>query len=269
MCKSGVARIRRSVLTVACAVPLLLASSRAASAQSEWQADLAPLYGWFATTSGNVAVNAAGNIPVYMDFADAKDKLAGIFSFHGEVRRGRWGVIGDVFFIRLSTDVDYTVSALNAPVTGTFKLDETLVDGQVTWQVHPSQPFHLVGGVRTATMSPTVHFTGPVGGTLADLNPSQTKAAAVGGFVYRPKLGKHAVLLTRADIGGGSAFTWSAMGGVELLVKPWLGLAAGYNVLAFDTGSVPKGGATPVKDLEFTVTQYGPVFALTFHVGRT
>jgi hypothetical protein len=258
--------MRRFVpLALAC----FLASTIPAAAQGDgWQADLAPLYGWLATTSGNIAVNGAANVPVYLDFADAKDKLTGIFSFHGEVRHRRWGVIGDVFFIRLSTDVNYTIAAVNAPIAGTFKLDETLFDGEVTYQVRPSQPFYLVGGVRTATMSPTVHLTGPVGGTLADLNPSKTKAAAIGGFIYRPKLGKHAVLLTRADIGGGSAFTWSAMGGVELLVKPWMGVAVGYNALGVDTGSVPKNGTAPVKDLEFSVTQYGPVFALTFHIGQ-
>jgi hypothetical protein len=54
-----------------------------------------------------------------MDFADAKSKLAGAFSFHGEARRGRWGVLGDINFIRLSTDTNYTTPIFNAPFSRT------------------------------------------------------------------------------------------------------------------------------------------------------
>jgi len=35
-----------------------------------------------------------------------------------------------------------------------------------------------------------------------------------------------------------------------------------------NTGSVPKNETGPVKELEFNVAQYGPIFALTFHVGQ-
>jgi hypothetical protein len=73
------------------------------------------------------------------------------------------------------------------------------------------------------------------------------------------------VLLTQADIGGGSVFTWSALAGIEYHIRPWIGLAAGYNVLRIDTGSVPKSGSAAVSDLQYAVTQYGPAFSLTFH----
>ena len=89
--------------------------------------------------------------------------------------------------------------------------------------------------------------------------------AGVAGFSYRPRLGNQVVLLTQADVGGGSAFTWSARGGVEFHIKPWIGLAAGYNALRIDTGNVPKSGNVAVNDLQYAVTQYGPAFSLTFH----
>ena len=100
-------------------------------------------------------------------------------------------------------------------------------------------------------MSPNAHFTGPVGGQLADIDISTTNVAGVAGFIYRPRLGDKVVLLTQADIGGGSAFTWSARGGVEFLIKPWIGLAVGYNALHIDTGNVPKSGSGPVNDLQY------------------
>ena len=200
-----------------------------------------------------------------MDFADAASNLAGAFSFHGEARHGQWGVIGDVNFIRLSTDVSYTTPIINAPIAGTLKMDQVLFNGKVTYEVKRGSKFLVVGGIRSLTMSPAAHFTGPVGGQLADVSISKTGVAGVVGFVYRPKVGDKVRLLTQADIGGGTAFTFTALGGVEFLIKPWIGLAGGYNVLRIDTGNVPTSGTGPINDVQYTVTQYGPVFTLAFH----
>ena len=106
--------------------------ARAFAQTDKWQVDVAPLYFWVATTDGNLAINGTRDIPVYMDFADAKSKLAGAFSFHGEARKGRWGVLGDINFIRLSTDVSYTTPILNAPIAGTFQFDQIIFNGKVT-----------------------------------------------------------------------------------------------------------------------------------------
>ena len=231
----------------------------------KWEVGVAPLYFWAATTDGNLAINGARNIPVYMDFADAKSKLAGAFSFHGEARKGRWGVLGDINFIRLSTDTSYTTPIINAPIAGTFQFDQIIFNAKSSFEVKPGSTFHVVGGIRTLTMSPTAHFTGPVGGQLADIDISTTNVAGVGGVIYRPRLSKAVRLVTQADIGGGSAFTWSAGGGVEFLIKPWLGLAAAYYALHIDTGNVPKNGSGPVNDVQYAVNQYGPAFSLTFH----
>ena len=243
----------------------VLGAPAPAFAQTDkWVVDVAPLYFWAATTDGNLAVNGTKNIPVYMDFADAKSKLAGAFALHVETKHGRWGMLGDVNFIRLSSDVSYTTPILSVPIAGTMKLDQVIFNGKAMYEVKPDTQFMLVGGIRTLSMSPTVHLTGPVGGQLADINISKTEIAGVGGFVYRPHLAKKVVLLTQADIGGGSAFTWSALGGLELQIKPWIGLAAGYNALRIDTGNVPKSGNAAVSDLQYAVTQYGPAFSLTF-----
>jgi hypothetical protein len=250
------------------AVCVMLLKPPVAFAQADdWEINIAPLYFWAATTSGNLAINGTSDIPVYLDFADAKSKLAGAFSFHGEARKGRWGAIGDINFIRLSTDVSFTAPIVSVPITGSLKFDQTIFNGKVTFAPKPGTPFYLAGGIRTVTLSPTATFTGPVGGQLAELNPSTTEVAGVAGFIYRPKLGNRWVLLTQADIGGGSAFTWSAVGGIEFVIKPWIGVAAAYAALDVDTGNVPKSGIGPVNDVEYAVTQYGPAFSLTFHWG--
>jgi hypothetical protein len=257
----------RIVATCFALVASVAFAPRSAFAQADdgWRVDVAPLYLWAATTDGNLAINGTRNIPVYMDFADAKSKLAGAFTLHVEAKKGRWGILGDGMFMRLSTDVDYTTPIIGAPIAGALKLDQMIFNGKAMYEVKPGIPFMLVGGIRTLSMSPSARFTGPVGGQLADVNVSVVNVAGVGGFVYRPKIAKKMVLLTQADIGGGSVFTWSALAGIEYHIKPWIGLAAGYNVLRIDTGSVPKSGNAAVSDLQYAVTQYGPAFSLTFH----
>ena len=256
---------QRLCLTVL-AICAVLGTPGEVFAQSDrWEVDVAPLYIWAATTDGNVAINGTRNIPIYLDFADAKSKLAGAFSFHGEARHGRWGVLGDVNFLRLSTDVNYTAPIINAPISGTLEWEQILFNGKVKYLVKAGGTFYVVGGVRTLTASPKARFVGPVGGQLADIEITRTQVAGVAGFTYRPRLGNKVRLLTQADVGGGSAFTWDALGGIELVIKPWMGLVVGYNVLRLDTGDVPKSGSSPVDDLRYGVTQHGPVFSLTFH----
>ncbi len=265
----SISHLPRACALTALLVCALFGSPARALAQTDtWEVGVAPLYFWTATTDGNLAINGTRDIPVYMDFADAKSKLAGAFSFHGEARRGQWGVLGDVNFMRLSTDVSYTTPILSVPIAGTLQLDQILFNGKATYEVKPGTRFLLVGGIRTLTMSPNAHFTGPVGGQLADIDISTTHVAGVAGFSYRPRLGNRVVLLTQGDVGGGSAFTWSAAGGVEFLIKPWIGLAVGYNALHIDTGNVPKSGSAQVNDVQYAVTQYGPAFSLTFHWER-
>jgi opacity protein-like surface antigen len=263
--RCSVKHLARVCALVVSVCGILVVPASAFAQTDKWAVDVAPLYFWVATTDGNIAINGTRDIPVYMDFADAKSKLAGAFSFHGEARRGRWGVVGDINFIRLSTDTSYTTPILSAPIVGTFQFDQIIFNGKATFEVKPGSKFHIVGGIRTLTMSPNVHFTGPVGGQLADIDISKTNLAGVAGFIYRPRLGNKVVLLTQADIGGGSAFTWSAGGGVEFIVKPWMGLAVGYNALHIDTGNVPTSGSGPVNDVQYAVTQYGPAFSMTLH----
>jgi opacity protein-like surface antigen len=241
-------------------------ASRSAFAQTEkgWQVDVAPLYFWAATTDGNLAINGTRSVPVYMDFADTASKLAGAFALHVEARKGRWGLLGDVNFVRLSSDADFTTPVVDAPIAGTLKLDQLIFNAKLMYEVKPGTKFLLVGGIRTMSMSPSAHFTGPVGGQLADIDVNTTVVAGVGGFVYRPKLASQVTLLTQADLGGGSAFTWSALAGLQFQVKPWIALAAGYNVLRIDTGNVPKTGNAAVSDLQYAVTQHGPAFSLAF-----
>jgi len=265
-------KVRVWLLVLLWSTALMFLAPRVALAQNRdgWEVHLAPLYFWAATTSGNLAINGTTDIPIYLSFADAKSKVSSAFTLYGEAQKGRWGFLGDVNFLRLSSDANYTLPIIAQPVTGTIGMDQVIFNGKGRYEVKPETRFYLVGGIRTMTMSEDMHFTGPLGGQLADISGSNTDVAGVIGFIYRPKLGERFTLLTQSDIGGGSAFTWSAFGGAEFLLKPWIGLAAGYSALGINTGDVPKSGSTPIGtvtgDVKYTVKQYGPAFGLTFHL---
>jgi hypothetical protein len=192
-----------------------------------------------------------------LDFSDAAEKLDGAFMFRGEARKGQWGMLGDVFFIGLSTDVNYTTPILSVPIAGTLEMDETVFNGKVTYELKPGSRFHLVGGVRTMTMAPTVHFTGPTGGQLTDIDVSRTVVAAVGGFIYRPRLGKRAALLTQADIGGGR-HSRPVRRRHRSAAQAVVGRCGGVQPAPLRHGQRPDERNGAVDVLETTVTQSGP-----------
>jgi len=148
-------------------------------------------------------------------------------------------------------------------------MNQVIVNGKGMYMLNPGASLYAVVGVRTLTLSPSVHFTNPADAPLADIRGSSTKVAGVIGFVYRPRLDEHFTILTQADIGDGSAFmTWSALGGMEFLVKPWIGVAGWYGALGLDMRNEPKSGSTPIGtvtgDSKFTMK--GTAVGITFHL---
>jgi hypothetical protein len=231
-----------------------------ASAQSaKWEVDAAPLYLWTSELDGRLAAGSK-SVPVFLPFDEATDMLAGAFSFHLEARKGRWGTFGYIDFLRLETDATFTTPVNARPVEGTAQLDMTVLEAGGSYLVAPAANFSVIGGLRTYTLSPTLEFTGAVL-ELTPLDTTRTAAAVFGGFVYRPKLSEKWTFLSRADIGAGEAVTWSATLGFAYRFKPWGGAMFGFRALGVDTGNA----ATGTGELEYDVTHYGPMFALTLH----
>lgn len=137
-----------------------------------------------------------------------------------------------------------------------------MFEAGVIYLVNPKRRFGILGGLRTYTLSPKVTFTGPAGGATP-IDGSETSTDGFAGFVFRPKLNEKWTLISRADIGGGTAdLTWSAVLGLEYRFKPWGSLDFGYKGLGIDvkkTGDVVR---------EYDVTHYGPIVGLGLHWGR-
>jgi len=252
-------RLARVCAASAVLIGALATASPALAQNDKWQVDVAPLYFWASELDGRISVGDK-SVPVFMEFSDAKDKLAGAFAFHLEARKNRWGFLTDVNFVRLSTDTTFTTPILSRPVTGTAKLDNTIFEVGASYLVKPEKDFAVIGGLRTYTLAPTLTFEGDLR-QLTPLDTSKTAVSAFGGFTYRPKLTNKWTFLSRADIGGGQAFTWGGMLGFEYRFKPWGGAMFGYRALGIDTGNA----SAATTNVEYKMTHYGPIFSLAFH----
>jgi hypothetical protein len=249
---------------VAC---LLFAPQRAAAQQpsGQWEFTLAPLYFWAAEMSGEVTARGA-TVPVFLEFADAVDSLAGAFSFHFEARKGKWGGFSDLNFVRLASDAQFTIPSVagqgTQAVDGRFELDNVMFEAGGSFLVHDRAQLSVIGGVRTYTVSPKLELTGAFGES-APIDASRTSTDAFVGVTLRPALTPKLRLVSRADIGTGTAdSTWNALIGIEYLVKPWIGLVAGYRGYGID---VANDEGEQVRG--YDMTHYGPIFGLNFHWG--
>lgn len=242
----------------------------APAAQESWEVNVAPLYLWASSMSGEMAFESR-TLPVQMDFGTAVKNLAGIFTFAGDARRGRVGVFADIGFVRLDTDATFEVpqGGGTVPVEGRIELDNVLFEAGGSVLVAPA--FSLLAGVRTYTFSPVVSLD-TVSGSIEPVDGGKTNVDGFGGVAYRPRLSPKWSLYTRADLGAGeSAFTWSAIAAVEYRMKPFAGVLLGYKAYGIDTGdTLMVAGATSSNAIgtSYRLTQYGPVFAGTFHWGR-
>jgi hypothetical protein len=235
----------------------LLAPRQAAAQSDEWKVDLVPFYLWAISTDGTLSAGPISR-PFYLDFADAADHLAAAFTFHVEASRGRWGVLSDLNFMRLSTEADFTVGPI--PVSGDADYDTTIFELAGTYLVNEERQFGLLGGLRTYTMSPQLTVATP-NVSATPIDASETLANAIVGVTYRPKLSERWRLISRADVGGGSAFTWSAELGAGVAFKPWLGMVFGYKGLGLSAESDDR----VVTDVD--IVQYGPFFGVDFKWG--
>jgi opacity protein-like surface antigen len=224
-----------------------------------WEMSVVPLYFWAMGLNGQLSA-ASASVPISLDFADAADNLGGAFSVHFEASRGRWGVLTDVNFIRLSSSAPITVGSLE--FERDLQLDNVMFEAGVSYLLHRTTRFGLIGGVRTYTLSPTIELTNTVAG-VTPIDDTRTSADAFVGVTYRPRFNQTFAFIGRADIGAGNAdLTWSTVVGLEYRFKPWGSLDFGFKALGIDT----KSEEHVVR--EYDVTHYGPIFGLRLHWTR-
>jgi hypothetical protein len=233
-----------------------------AQPSDEWRGSFAPFYFWATRVNGDLTTRA-GSVPVFLTFDDAADKLSAAFSFHFEAQKGRIGLFSDLNFVGLSTDAQFTLQGPPAVVVdGELDFNNTFFEAGASYALGEAANFAIIGGLRTFTMSTEVEFTTPNVSVTA-VDASRTAVSAFAGFTYRPAINEKLNFLSRADIGGGSGMSWSALLGFEYRPKPWAGLVIGYKGMGVSGGSDTDD--KPIR--EFDMTYYGPIFGLNLHWG--
>ena len=265
-------RVFCAVLT--CGACLLSPTAARAQAADNWEVNLAPLYFWASELDGEVSVNRV-TAPMFMSFGDAVDHLSGIFTFHVEARKGRWGVLSDLSFVSLSTQAQFTVpgllpSAPNRTITGDFELDNTIFEAGASYLVVPAREFSVIGGLRTYGMSPKITFATNAG-QVAPVDSSRTSVNVFAGFLFRPRLSEKWFLVTRGDVGGGEGFTWSGTAAVQFQMTKLAGVMFGYRALGIDAGDVASrtqlAAGSDAAELGYDMTHYGPIVAMNLRWG--
>ena len=230
-----------ALLAGAFAVPLPAAAADAEAADS-WQFEATP-YLWATGLDGTLAVTARpqAGIAVQQDFSDLFKILDFAAAGSFEARNGRWGVLFDAVYFKVSD---------TASVTGPRGFVTLAADGTVTQQIYtllasywisdgPSQ-VDLFGGLRYASVQGDVELRAtlpqlPLAGR--SFGQKEHWVDPVIGARIRQPLGENWTLVGYADIGGfgaGSDLSWQVIAGANYAFSPAIIGKLGYRVVAFD-----------------------------------
>lgn len=214
-----------------------------AAGSSTWEYELTP-YAWAAGLDGSVRLTAreSGGIGVEQSFSDILDRLDLGLMGAFEARRGRWGVLVDGVYFRVSD---------RGGVSGRLGVLELFGDATVTQQVYAlagtyraldegAQVIDLVGGVRHTSVAWDVKLD-----LSLPLPPDVTRRIKtterwvdpyLGARVQRELSGRWS-LVGYADVGGfgiGSDFSWQLLAGANYTFKPNVIGKLGYRHVDMD-----------------------------------
>ncbi len=229
------ARAQDATATTPATTPM--AAPAAAPEEAPWQFGVTfPL--WAPQINGNVTIKGRQQ-NVDISFDQLKDHLDASFALGLEARKGKFGLYGDIGYMKFSGDVGGPRGA-NASADLKFVIADAGVS-YVLLKTGEDHPFILAGtaGVRYWYADASLSFGGPRGDV--DLN---------GGKIWRitdPVIGLRASqyltsklhLDVAGDVGGfdinnDTDITWSATGVATYDFAKWFSLSAGYKALALD-----------------------------------
>jgi hypothetical protein len=223
----------------------------------DWEFVIAP-YIWAAGLDGDVTFKGIKG-SVDADFGDILDNLDVGAQGYFEIRNGKWGIYGDVTYIKVAND------AKVGPVSIDVESSTTMAEGGLLYRIFegyggqgsPVGTDIFVGG-RYMNLDVELDFA-----AIPDVSSDRNWWDPLIGVAYSHDLSEDFLIKTTADIGGfgiGSDFTWSfeILGGYRLgrHANIWVGYR--YLDIDYDDGS----GA---KKFEYDVVMHGPLLGASFH----
>lgn len=213
---------RMTMALGSCAVLAALAAPAAAQAQAgeRWEVEFAP-YLWAAgldgaTTVGDLSVESKHS------FSDLVDKVDFGLSGNLEARKGRWGVLFDAIYIKLSDDVASTRGPVDVEV-----VQQMYTLGGAWRALEGPAPVDLIAGLRFNYLKPTLELGGLERGQSKDaLDPFI-------GVRGRYPLDPRWTLVGYLDVGtfDGSDYAWQLLVGASYDWRPDRSIKFGYRQL--------------------------------------
>ena len=230
-----VVRFASPMPSVAVSLASLLFGAGSATAQvtDRWQFEATP-YLWAAGMKGDVGIGRLTAEGVETSFSDIFKSLR--FGFMGafEGRKDRFGFLVDAIYMQLTQSKPAPL-----PVFGDVhaRVTQQAYTVAATWRaVEGEVPIDLVGGVRTNYLKLDLDLSAsalaPQGRTI--VRQRDWVDGFVGARVQYPIAAQWA-LVGYADLGGGgSDFTWQAIGGINYAISPTTIAKFGYRYLKVD-----------------------------------
>ena len=229
---------------------LALGAGMAATAQTTaaqtggWQFELTP-YIWAAGMKGDVQSGPLPKISVDVGFSDVVDVLD--FGLMGafEARKGRWGMLFDAIYMKLSmggTASRTGPGPIGATATANAHLEmkQTLLAGAAAYRaVEGRSPVDLIGGLRYVKLQASADINASFfaqTGTVSRSGDKDWVDPYIGVRIQHP-IADRWTLVGYGDIGGfgvGSDFTWQAIVGVNYDFSKSVSGKLGYRYLAVD-----------------------------------
>lgn len=241
--------ISRLVAAMSVAAALGLCAAAPAGAQTKtsdsgWQFEIIP-YIWAAGMKGDVQSGSLPKISTDVSFSDILDVLD--FGLMGafEARKGRWGVLFDAIYMKLSMDgtASRTGSGpIGATLTANANLEmkQTMLAAAAAYRtVEGRSPVDVIGGLRYIKLEASADINASFFALTGTVSRSADKGWVdpyIGARIQHP-IADRWTLLGYGDIGGfgvGSDFTWQAIVGVNYDFSKSVSGKLGYRYLSVD-----------------------------------
>lgn len=213
------------------------AMAEEAKSADAWQYELTP-YLWASRMDGNVKAGPLPKTSVDMKFSDILDSLDAGFMTAFEARKGRWGLLFDGIYMKVSDSA--RVSQAGQTVDGELELKQTMLAGAVAYRaMQGAVPLDLIGGLRynkiDADAKIDASLFGQVG-TVKRTGHRNWTDPYIGLRTMYP-VGEKWKAVGYVDVGGfgvGSDFTWQGSVGLDYAYSKSVKAKFGYRYLKVD-----------------------------------
>jgi opacity protein-like surface antigen len=246
--------MKTAIATAACV--LLASAASAASAEDlDWKYGLTA-YFWLTNTGISAETPTGETVDAKLSFSDALKDLDFAFSAIFEARKGKWSLLTDGAYFKLSP-TNSTPGPLTESVT--VQTQATIISGYAAYRVFeaPSFAVDLAGGFRWANLDSDVSTSG---GTIGDtkFNSSDNWADPVIGVRLSTQISEKVSAILFADYGGfsGDSTTWQTLVSVDYALNDRWTLLGGYRYMEFNR---------QIDGRDFSMDQSGVLLGVTYN----